>query len=334
MQREPRFWVRQRWWILYHALLAPRTASEIGKQTGVSARTVRRMISTYNRQGPAAMGSPGRGGRRHAYLTLSQERAFLAPFFVRAERGEIATAGQIKLALEAHVQHPVHLNTIYGLLARHGWRKLVPRPQHPKANQDEQAAFLSNFPSIVAAAVASRDPMDQRPVLLMAADQGRFGRISTVKRAWASPGIRPRSARQVVREYVYVYAAVAPAEGKLISLILPTVDAAMMSLFLEHVSRTEASSFIVMQVDQASWHHAKDLQVPENIRLIPQPAYSPELNPTEHIWEELREKQFANVASSSLDEVMDRLCDGLLHLEAEPGRLRSMTYFPHFKAAS
>ena len=168
----------------------------------------------------------------------------------------------------------------------------------------------------------------------MAEDEGRFGRISQPRRAWAPPGIRPRSPRQVVREYTYVYAAVAPAEGKMTSLILPRADTAMMNLFLEHVATTFANYFLVMQVDQAGWHQAKDLKVPENIRLIPQPPYSPELNPTEHLWEHLREKKFPNRACSSLEEVIDHVCEGLIQLEAEPERLRSMTYFPHFRNTS
>ncbi len=110
----------------------------------------------------------------------------------------------------------------------------------------------------------------------MAEDEGRFGRISQPRRAWAPPGIRPCSPRQIVREYTYVYAAVAPAEGKMTSLILPRADTAMMNLFLEHVAKTFEDYFLVMQVDQAGWHQAKALQVPENIRLIPQPPYSPE----------------------------------------------------------
>jgi hypothetical protein len=135
----------------------------------------------------------------------------------------------------------------------------------------------------------------------------------------------------VIREYTYVFAAVAPAEGKMTSLILPTANTAMMQLFLEHASRTFAEYFIVMQVDRAGWHGAKALVVPDNIRLIPQPAYSPELNPVEHLWEELREKQLPNLALPSLDGVVDRVCDGLRQLEADPERLRSMTYFPHFR---
>lgn len=168
----------------------------------------------------------------------------------------------------------------------------------------------------------------------MAQDEGCFGRISQPRRAWAPPGVRPRSPRQIVREYSYVYAAIAPAEGKMTSLILPHADTAMMNLFLEHVATTFAGYFIVMQVDQAGWHQAKDLQVPENIRLISQPAYSPELNPVEHLWEHLREKQFPNLACSSLEEVTDRLCAGLMQLETEPELLRSLTYFPHFRNTS
>ncbi len=115
------------------------------------------------------------------------------------------------------------------------------------------------------------------------------------------------------------------------SLLLPSADTQMMGLFLEHVSKTYEKYFVVMQVDQASWHVTKDLKIPENIRLIPQPAYSPELNPVEHIWEELREKQLANLALPSLDDVIDKVCEGLNRLEADPERLRSMTYFPHFR---
>lgn len=125
MKLEPRFWVRQRWWVIYNALIAPRKAEEIAKHTGVSLPTVWRVISTYNRLGLAAIETPGTGGRRHEYLSAEQERAFLQPFFARAERGEIATAEQIQLAFEATVKHEVPISTIYRLLDRHGWRKLV-----------------------------------------------------------------------------------------------------------------------------------------------------------------------------------------------------------------
>lgn len=141
MKRDPRFWVRQRWWIVYQALIAPRKAEEIAQLTGVSVTTVRRVISRYNREGLAAMETPGKGGRRHEYLTVAQEQEVVAPFFARGESGELVTAGEIKRAFEQRVGHEVQESTIYRLLHRHGWRKLVPRPRHPKANVDEQVIF-------------------------------------------------------------------------------------------------------------------------------------------------------------------------------------------------
>jgi transposase len=107
MKLDPRWWVRQRWWIIYNALIAPRKAEEIAKHTGVSVPTVRRVISGYNRFGLAALETPGKGGRRQAYVTVEQERERLSPFFARAERGEIATAGEIKQVFEAQVGHEV-----------------------------------------------------------------------------------------------------------------------------------------------------------------------------------------------------------------------------------
>ena len=165
----------------------------------------------------------------------------------------------------------------------------------------------------------------------MAQDEGRFGRISTPKRAWARPGVRPKAPRQVIRESSYVFAAVAPEQGLMSSLILPAADTAMMNIFLAQVGEDFADYFIVMQVDQAGWHRAKDLQVPENIRLIFQPAYSPEVNPVEHLWEELREKYLHNLVFPSLEDLIEVLCDGLNHLAADHARLRSMMFFPHFR---
>ena len=87
----------------------------------------------------------------------------------------------------------------------------------------------------------------------------------------------------------------------------------------------------MIQVDGAAWHRSQELTVPENIRLLLQPAYSPELNPVEHVWEEVREKHFYNRVFDSMDAVMDNLCEGLNALIRMPERLRSMTYFPHLK---
>ena len=136
-----------------------------------------------------------------------------------------------------------------------------------------------------------------------------------------------------MREFVQVFAAVAPQTGELLCLILPTANTAMMNLFLAYVSQSLSNFFIVMQVDQAGWHHSHSLQVPDNIRLITQPAHSPEVNPVEHLWEELREKYLHNRAFSSLDLLEERLCLGLNAITADAELVRSLMGFPHLNVS-
>jgi transposase len=132
---------RQRWLIVYTALVAQRSAEGIAKQCGVSKATVHAMISTYNRLGTEAVETVGKGNRHHELLTREQERELLTPFFARAVEGEIATAAEVQAVYEQRVGHDVHLSTVYRLLDRHGWRKLLPRPRHPEADHEEQERF-------------------------------------------------------------------------------------------------------------------------------------------------------------------------------------------------
>jgi transposase len=105
----------------------------------------------------------------------------------------------------------------------------------------------------------------------------------------------------------------------------------MMNLFLQQVSVEFADYFIILQVDKAAWHRSKCLKVPENIRLVYQPSYSPQLMPVEHLWDEIREKHFYNRIFKSLSQVEDELNLGLVELLAEPERLQSLTFFPHLR---
>lgn len=162
----------------------------------------------------------------------------------------------------------------------------------------------------------------------MAEDEGRFGRISVSHKAWCPAGQRPIAPRQVVRTFIYSYTAVCPTLGKMTSLIMPFSNTEMMTIFLAQVAKDFKDYFIIMLLDRAGWHRSQELKIPENIRLLYQPAYSPELNPTEHVWDEIREKHFYNRAFESLDEVEETLCKGLNILDRDPDKLKSLTNFP------
>jgi len=129
----------------------------------------------------------------------------------------------------------------------------------------------------------------------------------------------------MVREYFYVYGAVSPREGQHDSLVLPAANSECMSIFLNEVSLRHPNEFILMFVDQACWHTSKQLQVPSNIELALLPPYSPELNPQEQVWDELREKCCGNKYFKSLDALADTISQGLQKLEASPYTLTSLT---------
>jgi hypothetical protein len=168
-------------------------------------------------------------------------------------------------------------------------------------------------------------------VAILAQDEGRFGRSDRPRRCWAPTPLRPAVPRQIVREFVYVFAALCAQLGRLTSLILPTANTEMMNLFLAHVAREFAPYFVILLVDRAGWHTTPQLIVPENIRLLPQPARSPELNPAEHVWDELREKTLANRVFPALRLLENTLCEGLTHLSGDPQRVRSLTDFPYMR---
>jgi transposase len=137
--------------------------------------------------------------------------------------------------------------------------------------------------------------------------------------------MRPHVARQVVREYVYVFGAVSPYDGRHDSLVLPWANTEAMTLFLEEISQRYPDEYILMFMDQAGWHKAKALRIPTNMELAFLPPYSPELNPQEQIWDELREKYFGNKLFKSLQAVVDAAVQGLQHLESTPLTVARLT---------
>jgi transposase len=83
-----------------------------------------------------------------------------------------------------------------------------------------------------------------------------------------------------------------------------------------------------MVLDRAGWHASQTLQVPDTIRLLPLPAHASELNPVEHLWDELREKFFNNLVFDSIDALEDHLGVALRTLEHECVRVRSIVRWP------
>jgi DDE superfamily endonuclease len=112
----------------------------------------------------------------------------------------------------------------------------------------------------------------------MFADEARFGRMNRPRCCWAPIGTRPEVAAQLIREYIYLYGAVSPEDGTCVYLIMPTSNTACFQAFLDTLARRFSRQDMLV--------------VPNNIKLLSLPPYSPELNPKENLWDEMREKIF------------------------------------------
>ena len=161
--------------------------------------------------------------------------------------------------------------------------------------------------------------------MLMFQDEAGFGRINKPKRCWCVKGIRPVVPCHRIREYVYAYGAVSPIDGKMFSLVLPYSNTDCMNIFLEELSKEYPQKYILLVADNAAWHRSKTLNIPNNIEIFPLLPYTPELNPIEMIWDELREKHFRNELFNTLNCVIDRLCEGLVSLSIDKNKVKSIT---------
>ena len=159
-------------------------------------------------------------------------------------------------------------------------------------------------------------------------DEARFGRIAQSKRCWCPKPIRPICPTMVSQEYTYAYGAVSIADGQWDSLILPQTDTVCMQIFLDEIALRYPDERIVMVLDGAGWHRSGKLVMPNNMKLLFLPPYSPELNPVENIWEELREKGFDNKVFDSLDDLETQLLHSLKYLEDHPEITKSIAAWP------
>src|SRR3974377_1094538 len=117
------------------------TQPAIAAAMGVSLSTVNRAHMAHDEGGINALKPKPNGGRKHENMTLAEEKALLARFAKRAGAGEMLNIHDLKAAYEQAIGHPTSNSTIYNLLVRHGWRKLMPRPFHTKRDIAAQKSF-------------------------------------------------------------------------------------------------------------------------------------------------------------------------------------------------
>jgi transposase len=121
------------------------SAPQIAQALGWKPQSVRQLQSDYAREGESVLWGKPHGWRRHAHFTAEQEKDLLAPFLEQAQAGGVLVVAPVQVAYENALGRPVHPSVVYRALHRPGWRKVVPRPRHPKASEELREAFKKSY---------------------------------------------------------------------------------------------------------------------------------------------------------------------------------------------
>lgn len=116
-------------------------AQDVAEAVGLTRSSVYRRKAEYLSEGESTLFTDGWGGRRNEVLSEAQEADLVAHFEAAAREGQMVTAAAMAAELAKRAGRPASLATLYRILARHGWRKVVPRPRHPEADPARQEAF-------------------------------------------------------------------------------------------------------------------------------------------------------------------------------------------------
>ncbi len=147
---------------------------------------------------------------------------------------------------------------------------------------------------------------------------------------WSPIGERPQVLVHQRYEWTYLYSSfVRPKTGEIHWLILPTVNAHVFSIALKHFARQVGAGTrrrILLVLDQAGWHTAKEVEVPEGIDLEFLPPASPELQPSERLWP-LSNEGVANHHFERIEDLEEALVERCVALGDQPEVIRSYTRY-------
>ena len=132
-----------------------------------------------------------------------------------------------------------------------------------------------------------------------------MGQQGTLTPVWAEKGSRPTVIKQTQYEWCDLLGAVNPATGTSSAMLAPTVNTDYMNALLRFISEEAGPDCHgVLVLDQAGWHVAKALKVPDNITLLHLRPYSPELNPIERLWAYLKSHYLSNRVVVDYDDLL------------------------------
>ena len=193
------------------------------------------------------------------------------------------------------------------------------------------AAFQENFTHLLQETLTEVRSVPQasaeRPVRIFCQDESRVGLLPVQRRRITISGIKPVGSVQYQFENFYMYGAVEPTTGESFFLELPQLNTANFQIFLNEFAHYYQETLNIVLMDNGSCHKAKSLVLPDNVVCLFLPPYSPELNPIERLWRDLKDR-LAWVLVTQLAE-LERYVETIIRQYAKTA-IRSLPSYPYF----
>ncbi|VVM20087.1 Mobile element protein, partial [uncultured Gammaproteobacteria bacterium] len=208
------------------------------------------------------------------------------------------------------------------LLTKLGLSWISARSKHPKQDKEAQALYKKNFKQKAIDVLPTDTDLNKVDVWFQ--DETRIGQQGSITRIWAEKGTRPR---QFVSSNLNtdIFGAVCPAKDKALGLMLPVANTAGMIEHLRLISQATAKDRqALVIVDRAGWHMTKAIRCFSNVTLLPLPPYSPELNPVEQLWQQIKQRFLSNTTFQNYDDVIERSCQAWNEILSEDGFIKNL----------
>ena len=164
-------------------------------------------------------------------------------------------------------------------------------------------------------------------IRLFCQDESRFGILPTVQRRITASGVKPVAVVDYQYDWFYLYGAVEPLTGDGFFPELPRLTGECFQIFIDELSATFPHTLNAMVLDNGRFHRAKSLVIPDNVVLIFLPPYSPELNPIERLWQDIKQKLFSRTYQT-LDQMQQQLSEILGNFpKSAIAKITSFSYF-------
>ncbi len=269
------------------------TRKGVAKRIGVHRNTIREWLSKYESGGLDALVQIKTPGAPSGQRSLP-ERILAALKECLSKVTGFGSYVELQRWLKKTHDFSIKYTTLHRIVRYVLKAKLkVPRRSHEKKNDAEEAAFKEELPDKLKTLAADREN-----IRVLAQDESRLGLMPVTRRRITAKGVKPIQKVQFQFESYYLYGAVDPLTGDAFYLEMPGLNGACFQVYLDELSARFRDDFIIMLTDNASAHTAKKLIIPENLVLLPFPAYCPELNPIERLWQHIKSKiDFALIKS-------------------------------------